>query len=366
MRERRSNLSIELLRIVAAASIVFIHVVLPGEVGNAARGMARFAVPAFLMISGFFGYGVSDERLRMRARRTLTLVLASSLLYCLWGCVLAKVAWGSGPRAYLAETLGFSSVVRWLFLGENPFSEHLWYLSALLYVYLILIALRFIVRGGMQRRDSDAELGFSVLVTLAASGLLFTFFCDLFAIAYEMDVNLRIYRNVLGMGLPFYVMGMALRRAEKRWGDAAPDTAPGAADAASNAEGPFGESSKRRYLALACLGIALSAVQVVGIRKAELPVGALVAAWSLVALCVRWPVPESPLLRRLAGLPLADTSLALYIVHPLIADGMRFAGSHFPVLAPLAGPWVLPFATLAISLLVGMAYGLAMSRLRRR
>lgn len=51
---------------IAAFAVVLIHCTLPGVPGEIIKGIARFAVPLFFLISGYFAYGREDAVLRRR------------------------------------------------------------------------------------------------------------------------------------------------------------------------------------------------------------------------------------------------------------------------------------------------------------
>lgn len=55
------NQTLECCRILAAVFVVFLHVPFPGTVGKTVNCLARFAVPLFFAISGWFSYGAEGE-----------------------------------------------------------------------------------------------------------------------------------------------------------------------------------------------------------------------------------------------------------------------------------------------------------------
>ena len=52
----KKNNTPELLKLFASYMVVFVHVIFSGYIGVAAETLARFAVPFFFLISGFYSY----------------------------------------------------------------------------------------------------------------------------------------------------------------------------------------------------------------------------------------------------------------------------------------------------------------------
>ena len=60
---------INALKIIAAFFVVGIHVHFPGDFGRAFVAVARFAVPFFFMVSGFFSYYDDKTILKEKYKR---------------------------------------------------------------------------------------------------------------------------------------------------------------------------------------------------------------------------------------------------------------------------------------------------------
>ena len=73
---------------IAAFFIVWIHCRFPGKAGELVEGLARFAVPLFFMISGYFSRGKEPAVLWRRFRSTLRMYLWASAVYFLWRLVM--------------------------------------------------------------------------------------------------------------------------------------------------------------------------------------------------------------------------------------------------------------------------------------
>ena len=72
------NRTFDLFKWAAALFVLLLHVPFPGDVGGTVRMFARWAVPFFFMVSGYFTYGAVQRedagRLVRRMRRLLRIL----------------------------------------------------------------------------------------------------------------------------------------------------------------------------------------------------------------------------------------------------------------------------------------------------
>lgn len=54
--KKQYNYCMDFLKGIACILVVFIHVKFPGDFGQAVQAIARFAVPFFFMVSGYYCY----------------------------------------------------------------------------------------------------------------------------------------------------------------------------------------------------------------------------------------------------------------------------------------------------------------------
>ena len=80
------------LKIIAAFFVVGIHVHFPGDFGRGFIAVARFAVPFFFMVSGFFSYyenkNAINEKYKRKIRHLATIFGGSFLLYLAYECLV--------------------------------------------------------------------------------------------------------------------------------------------------------------------------------------------------------------------------------------------------------------------------------------
>lgn len=178
---------------IAAFAIVLIHCNLPSPVGGMMNGLARFGVPLFFMISGFFSYGKGIDTIKRRMGKSWSLFLTANGVYFLWR--LLALLWGrSLSLKAVLELFSLERLLNWLLWNESPFMGHLWFLGALLYCYLFYWIL---VKRGWQERCS-----LLIPVCLAANLLLGEGFSII-----GWEISFLWVRNFWLTGLPFFLLG---------------------------------------------------------------------------------------------------------------------------------------------------------------
>lgn len=179
------NYNVDSLKLLCAIFVVLIHsqfvfkdVVIP---------LLRVAVPIFFMISGYFMYGPNiAERIKRAIRRMLNIFIWSNLIY-----VAAKELLAIYHHDVFIPSK--AELLNFLFLNENPFGWHLWYIGAYLYVLIIVYFIN---------RFNKWKYLFYVAPILIVALLLMSYF----------DIERIYYRNFLFMGLPFFSIGAFLRK----------------------------------------------------------------------------------------------------------------------------------------------------------
>ena len=193
------NDKLDLWKCVAIYSVIFIHILLPGQIGVAVNCLARFAVPLFFLSAGFFSWRSPPRVLARRTVRTAGLLLFACLALLGLGCAMARHG-GASMGAYLLGRFTWAnaaSLVLWQ-LFPLPYSWPLWFLAALLMIYLMWWGLTALLRGRLPHR----------LLAVLALGLLAVHLVlgegrSLQGLAVD---SVRI-RNVWLDGLPFFLLG---------------------------------------------------------------------------------------------------------------------------------------------------------------
>lgn len=186
------NKTIDQSRLVAALLVVIIHAPLPGVFGTVLESIARFAVPFFFMVSGYFAFGKDKAGLKRQTIKTLKLFLFALAVNLLWD-ILASLYRGN-TLEMLSQRFSVASILEAIVLNTGALLGHIWFLLALVYVYGIYSLLFGNSRASVRMSTSATLLlGFFVLrEVLRAFGI--------------SDVVYYI-RNFLFVGIPFFLLG---------------------------------------------------------------------------------------------------------------------------------------------------------------
>lgn len=325
----------DFLRCLATLAVVVLHcagATLAGEdpgstrffVLNALDGGARWAVPAFIMLSGAF---LLDPEKPMptikwlgRVGRIGGAALLWSALYALW----------DAKRTHLGLEWALEGLIS---VVTGRLHYHLWFLPMLLGLYLLLPPLRALVKGA-ERRTLWYAVGLWGVVSVAL-GTLYAFFPGGLGHSWLNMLDLNALAGYTG----YFLLGYLLRTCRPR---------------------PWAE---RTLYALGVLGLAATWMgtrvlsQAAGSFQGSLygyltPNVCLTAA-ALFLLCRRLELGRSPLWAKLSPL-----TFGVYLIHPVFIE----LGNHFGLPDPA---WNAAWAVPAQALLT-FAAALGLSWLLRR
>lgn len=136
------NRTFDLFKWAAALFVLLLHVPFPGDVGGTVRMFARWAVPFFFMVSGYFTYGAVQRedagRLVRRIRRLLRIFVPAAGFYALWCCFLLS---DKTPAAFFKSHYAMENVISFFLLNNTQSKPHLWFIPALIYCYGVVLLL---------------------------------------------------------------------------------------------------------------------------------------------------------------------------------------------------------------------------------
>lgn len=130
----------DLLKGVSCLAVVLIHYNFKGVFGEEVKAACRFAVPAFLMISGYFlhSYDGGDVRTDVIMRKVLKLtrlLVVSTLSY---GILMWLITPSS---AFLGKYLSAAALAKFALTNDGLFNAGLWFIGALIYCYFLVAML---------------------------------------------------------------------------------------------------------------------------------------------------------------------------------------------------------------------------------
>ena len=284
--ENQKNRTLELIKLVAAYMVVFIHVLFAGETGTAVESVGRFAVPLFFLISGFYSYQIKPEKIKKRAKSILVLAIVATVcctIFKVWQMYTTRGM--QGIDAYFIRYTKPEVLFRLFFLNVTLSSGHLWYLFAILYVYIIFY---FVTKF----RVSDKAIfitSFSLLVAhlLLGEGLAI------------LGITVKNYyiRNFFLMGIPCFGLGLFARKYKDKFRDI---------------------PNYLIYIA-AFIGILESIISRFSFGRQEMYIGSLFILFALVCTFIKYSDAKIPSF----VMALEGCSTYIYIFHNIIANIMK-------------------------------------------
>lgn len=280
------NTTLDILRLIASYCVVFIHVRFYGNIGNAVDALARFAVPLFLVISGFYGYKSAPEKIKSRIMSILALLGMAVVAYTAFDVLFLLIKQDyQGITQYFSQCVNFRNLRNLLVLNDPIHTEHLWYLFAIVYVYIIInlvTAFRL-----------PEKLFFAICVILLLLHLLAAEGLALLHIV----ITREYVRNFAFMGLPFFGMGMMVRKHVDKLRNV-PNFVVAVSVVLGGAE----------ILISQCL-----------LGKQELYLGSLFLLFAIIVIFTKYPNGKYPQ----SLLALTGCSTYIYVFHPMVSDLLK-------------------------------------------
>ncbi|MCX8531385.1 acyltransferase family protein [Chryseobacterium luquanense] len=182
------NLSIDILKIILALFVVFLHMnflkeTYPMMSFLLVNGIFRIAVPVFLVITGFYFFHIDTTK------KLQKLLFRTFLLYAIWMLIYISY-WKDNEQVWLTVIFGY---------------HHLWYLIGTLFSGIILFLLR-----------NQKVILLSVLVFIFFGiGYIIQVLGNLHHLNSESDSLLNdylLYRNFLFVCFPFLTIGFLINK----------------------------------------------------------------------------------------------------------------------------------------------------------
>ena len=131
------NTAIDRVKFISSIMIIFIHIQFPDEFGQIMNAIARVGVPIFFMVSGYFAYGNSREKLKTKAIKILYLFVFAYISFIV--VKMALLSNGAEIISYLCDIINFESLLNIIVFNSVSGAYYAWFLIALLYCYLMCI-----------------------------------------------------------------------------------------------------------------------------------------------------------------------------------------------------------------------------------
>jgi len=301
------NRSIDAVRAIACTFVLFVHCPFPGTFGVYISALARFAVPFFLMVSGYYAFRKTDAAMLAAARKqllsTAKLTLIGTAFYAAAN-TLRDALCGKPPLSWLYSLFNAEGLRRLLLFNRAIFlSSVMYYLFMLLYVYALYMLL---IRAKAMR------FAYASIPLLLLTGIVLNEF--VLAPWYYTG-------NWLLTGLPFFLLGHFIAAHKLRIPRPEWFILPGAL--------------------LLCVETRLNA-------EIYVSFGAILLSVSVFLSCLAHPLGRMPEALVRFG---RSGSVVLFIIHCAVRDYVKLL---LPQGIPLYA-WILPLAVLALSVSISLA-----------
>lgn len=302
---------------IAAFAVVLIHCTLPGVPGEIIKGIARFAVPLFFLISGYFAYGREDAVLRRRESHILRLYVGAVAVYYLWAALryfLSRRTFAQMGAELFPD--GGRTVSDLLLFNRTAMAPHLWFMGALVYCYLFY---RLLARKRLEERV------YLLIPVLLAANLLLGEGRGLTGIV----VPVRWIRSFWLTGFPFFLWGSWFACREKQGGL---------------------RLHRGAGIALVAAGMILSSVECLWSGYDELYVGSILTAEGLFRLALAFPdLGKGSLLARIGERDSANIYLWHMLLRNFAALAFLMAGVYETMACQLLMPFLVGAASTALA-----------------
>lgn len=189
---------IDILKFICAFLVICIHAPFLGTVGQYIIAISRCAVPIFFMISGYFNASKNSKKnYRKQIKKLLILLIYANIIYFLFD--LAKAIFNQSVENFIIETINLKNLFKFIVFNESPFSAHLWYLSAILYVTII---------DNIVENKKLKKYVYNIIPILLIVDLIFGKYSILI---FGREFSYILVRNFIFVGLPYYYIGSFIR-----------------------------------------------------------------------------------------------------------------------------------------------------------
>lgn len=268
----KKNNTLNLMKLICSIMIILIHIKFPETTGKVIAAIARFAVPIFFMISGYFAYKKDNQNKHIK-RHIIKLLKLSIITITIY-----YIYYYHNYYLFLEQLLTIDNLKYFLLFNEVPFENWLWFLFALIYVYIIY----FIIK--------NIKYKYYLIPILLILNIIIGYLTAL-------DVlNLRefVVRNFLLLGLPFFLLGNYLNKYKEK----------------------VIKIPNKLLIIITLITIITSVLEFLILGQMELYISSIFLSTSLFIFCINNPnlITENNILAKLGD----ENSLAIYTSHTMI------------------------------------------------
>lgn len=330
---KQTNNTIDFFKAMACIGVVLIHCRFPGAFGALMRTIARFAVPFFTMISGFYLLNneverVDTVRLKRKIKHMLKLIVGAELFaftFFVFGDLISK-------HTLNFVILKYTDVARWIKLvwDNTPLSyTHFWYLYALLYCYIAVLFMKKVkIRmGGGKTVIISAVVLFGAFYSMSAISNTDLPFHFMISIGREDNIS-ALYNLFLFRSEPFFLIGIAIRIYEQK---------------IKNSE----LLSKRNLMICMIVGVLLSILERLILGDVQIFIGTSLMVLTIFSYCIKYPDGINGQVEKIGK----NLSMYVYIIHVSVMEVVNWLGKVIGICDFAVFQWIRPVIVITVSLL---------------
>lgn len=194
--------SFDTFKAIAALMIVSMHCRFPGD--DFWNALCRVAVPYFFMVSGYFVYHKENSNLLKRCEKNMKKLLVMNLtLIVVFGIYYI---WTKGGDAKAVRSLWRLLTMKEFLLYNFKFQGHLWFIRALLYLYVVLWIWKKLLKD-----KADLLLGIICWLMLIGN-LVISKYSFLFSGIHVSPDQFEIPNKFLGTAIVAFFMGYYIKK----------------------------------------------------------------------------------------------------------------------------------------------------------
>lgn len=192
---KNRNLGVDILKFLCAFLVVMIHAPIPG-VSQYTTPIARIAVPIFFMITGYYySNTVKSGKENKQIKKIAILFVVSNIIFIFWELIVDFVK-DKSFVSFIEKMTSPETYLNFFVFNESPFSFHLWYVGAILYVLLIVKLLN---------KFDKIKILYYITPLLLLADIVFGKYSKVF---FGCEFSYIYLRNFIFVGLPNFAIGL--------------------------------------------------------------------------------------------------------------------------------------------------------------
>lgn len=338
---RQINNTINFVKAIGCIGVILIHCGFPGYIGILFATLARFAVPFFTAISGFYLLNrniqyIGTTHLLHKIIHILK-IIASAELFALCFSIISGFVMNHDIATSFARYTDTAGLLKLLWDNTPLTYVHYWYLYAMLYCYITVLILckvasECIVEKNRKKISLCALflfIAFYLMNIISNSKLPFDFL-----ISIGRDDNLSaIYNLFIFRSLPFFLTGVSLKFYERQISAAR-------------------ILSKRRLVFIMFIGAILSCLERSLWGDMQIYIGTYLIVLAAFIFCIKYPNGINKKIEWIGK----ELSMIVYIIHISVMEVVIWIGTSFSLNNIPLYHWSRPIVVIGISLLCASVF----------